>query len=268
VERSVVEAANVTALVKPSHVHTLYGQSILVRYPLLLGGLKIYAIETSPQEFTRLLLPPGEHRAANLHLHPNEWVVEYEPSEEDSRQEVISIRPKAANLRARDMLILASGYPIYLSLTSKEEPGMLSVTWTMPQMPKEGEGAVALDQTPPRFQRRRAYTGYNVILEGKDQLRPPWMPSVVVDDGMNTLVQFAASLEGQQMPAVVGLDQTGKPVIVASRLYVHREQATIGQASFWLYIQGLHPAFLLKDSAGLTVRVVRQVPSQEVSYVQ
>ena len=71
VQPSVIDRANQGAFVKATSVHTMHGQSVLVRYPLVLGGLKVYHIETSPQEFTRLLLPPGEHLAAKLRLHPN-----------------------------------------------------------------------------------------------------------------------------------------------------------------------------------------------------
>lgn len=264
VQPSAVDQANVTAVVKPSAVHTLYGQSILVRYPLELGGLKIYPIETSPNEFTRLLLPAGERRAVNLRLDKEQWEVVYEKMPEDSLHEIISIRPVKAPLQGRDMLMLTSGYPIYLQFVAHEKPGMLSVTWTLPEVPKEPE-LPPLDQRPPKFHSARAYSGYSIMLEGKAQLTPPWMPKAVVDDGVNTLVMFGASLEGQRMPAVTGLQQNGTPAIVASRLYVHPQKQA--ESAWVLYVQGLHPALLLKDAAGISVKIVRQVPSQEVNHV-
>jgi Conjugal transfer protein len=268
VQPSVVDRANQGAFVKATSVHTMNGQSVLVRYPLVLGGLKVYHIETSPQEFTRLLLPPGQHLAAKLRLHPKEWIVNYEKTEEEdeTHQEVISIRPNdIVGLKGRDMLLLSSGYPIYLHLTSRERPGMLSVTWSMPERTGEPE-APPMDERPPKFNANLAYTGYSYMLEGKTKVAPPWMPKLIVDDGHNTLVKFRTSLEGQRMPAVVGLDQAGKPILVSSRLYVHPDKQERG--GYWLFFHGMHPAFILKDAAGITVKVVRQAPAQEVSYAQ
>lgn len=266
VQPSVVDRANQGAFVKATSVHTMNGQSVLVRYPLVLGGLKVYQIDTSPQEFTRLLLPPGQHLVAKLRLHPKEWVVNYEKTEDEdeTHQEVISIRPNdIVGLKGRDMLMLSSGYPIYLQLTSQERPGMLSVTWSMPERSTEPE-APPMDERPPKFNAGQAYTGYSYFLDGKTQVAPPWMPKLIVDDGHNTLVKFQTALVGQRLPAVVGLDQAGNPVIVSSRLYARPE--TPGQSGSWLFFQGLHPAFILKDAAGITVKVVRHAPAQEVSY--
>jgi hypothetical protein len=85
-------------------------------------------------------------------------------------------------------------------------------------------------------------------------LTPPWLLTAVVDNGKNTLIQFPGTLDGTRMPVVTGVQQTGKPALVQSRLYVRPEHGT------WLYVQGLWPALALRDSAGLQVTLVRQPP--------
>jgi Conjugal transfer protein len=261
-----VDRANLQALVKPSHVHTLHGQSVLVRYPLSLLGFKVYRIETSPSEFTSLILPPGEKPLAELMLNPKEWVVHYnEPAVEQAEHQLIKVKPLSVGVKGRDMLMTTSGYPIYLDFVSYDRPGMLSVTWDLP--PRTGPPPPPpMDQRPPKFDHSREYTGYALIVEGKKKLTPPWMPKAVMDDGKNTLVRFGASLEGQRMPVVMGLDQQGKDRLVASRLYVHPDKKDDG---YFLLIGQLHPAFRLKDSSGQTLKVVRQPPqTQETLYEQ
>ena len=135
---------------------------------------------------------------------------------------------------------------------------MLSVVWEMPEPLSAPVPELPLDQRPPKFNSDTQYSGYVVKLEGKGGFLPPWMPKAVIDDGRNTLVQLGSSLEGQRLPSVVGIQQNGKPAIVASRLYVHPERP---QASAWLYVAGLWPALRMKDSAGLTVNITRQVPA-------
>ena len=61
---------------------------------------------------------------------------------------------------------------------------------------------------------------------------------------------------------VQGLQQTGKPALVQSRLYVRPEHGT------WLYVQGLWPALQLQDGAGVRVEAVRQAPRAGVMGAQ
>jgi hypothetical protein len=265
VRPTAVDRANVTALVKPSAVHMRGGQSVLVRYPLSLPGVGLYQIVTSPSEFTNVLLPAGEVPAAELTLSPKDWQVLYNEPAAPAAVQLIKVKPRTAGQKGRDMLLTASGYPLYLEFISTERPGMLSVTWDLPTRlaPTKPE-APPLDQRPPKFHNALAYNGYTWQVQGKSKVSPPWLPKSVVDDGTNTVVKFGASLEGQRLPAVSGLNQKGKAVIVASRLYVY--QGKEASASWWLYIQGLHPAFELTDTAGMKVRVVRDAPAEETRH--
>jgi hypothetical protein len=136
VPASAVDQTNISAVVKPKAVHTAYGQSIQVRYPYDLRGHKVYEIHTSPQEFTRLILPPDERLAAKLALDPAAWEVSYgKTGTEGSRQELIAVRPVQAPQRGRDMLLFQSGLTLYLQFVASERPGMLSVAWDMPPRP-------------------------------------------------------------------------------------------------------------------------------------
>src|SRR5262249_22718560 len=118
---------------------------------------------------------------------------------------------------------------------------------------------VPLTARPPKFDGSRAYTGYTVTVEGKDKLTPPWMPEGVADDGQNSLIRFAAPLDWTRAPVVTGLAQNGKPAIAPNR-YWTRPNAPEERAI--LFVQGLWPGLALRDSAGLTVKIVRQVPHQ------
>jgi hypothetical protein len=232
-----------------------------VRYPYDTRNLKVYEIQTSPQEFTRLLLPIEERLAARLTLDPNAWEVVYGKSgAEGSRQELIAVRPLQAPQKGRDMLVFQSGgTPIYLQFIAAERPGMLSVAWDIPvpEVVANKPPEIPLDQRPPIFRAQLAYAAYGLSAGGKATLTPPWHPSKVVDDGQNTLIHLPTNLAGQRMPVVTGIQQNGKPALVQSRLYVRKDRPQDGA---WLYVQGLWPALELTDSAGLKVKIVRQVP--------
>lgn len=79
-----------------------------------------------------------------------------------------------------------------------------------------------------------------------------------MDDGKNTLVALGSNLDGQRLPSIVGIQQNGKPALVASRLYVHPEHPEWGA---WMSVGGLWPAMKLTDAAGLSVLITRQVPA-------
>jgi type IV secretory pathway VirB9-like protein len=253
-----VDQANVEAIVKPTRVHTAYGQRIQVRYPYDVLMEKVYEIQCSPQEFTKLLLPPDQILSAKLTLAPADWEVLYGKStSEGAYQQIVSVRPKEAGVKGRDVLVLQSGLTFYLQFLSSERLGMLSVTWDMPA-PQLDPHDVPLDQRPPVFRSQDAYSGYAITVESKKKVAPPWLPAAVIDDGRNTLVKFSTNFEGQRLPVVSGLQQNGTPALVQSRLFVHKDDPEQGS---WLYIQGLWPALRLKDAAGLQVKAVRQPPT-------
>jgi hypothetical protein len=232
-----------------------------VRYPLDLASQKIYEVQTSPIEASYLLLPEGERLASRVLLNPEQWEVTYgKNGAEGSRREVVALRPTTAPLTARGLLVLQSGLTIHLKLLAQERPGMLSVTWDLPAQPP-APPELPIDQRPPRFDNAQAYAGYTMALEGKAPLPPPWFPEGVLDDGKNTLIKFPGTLDGIRPPVVSGIQQTGKPALVQSRLYVRPNHGA------WMYVQGLWPALQLKDAAGMRVKVVRQSPqSTEVRH--
>jgi type IV secretory pathway VirB9-like protein len=239
------------------------GTSAQVRYPLALDREAIYEILTCPSEATYLLLPDEERLAAKLLLNPERWEVTYgKNGAEGSRREVVVLRPTTAPQTARGLLVLQSGLTIHLKLLAQEQPGMLSVSWEVPERPISPP-EVPPDQRPPQFDNALAYAGYTIQLEGKATEPPPWFPEAVLDDGKHTLIKFRGTLEGIRLPVVSGIQQTGKPALVQSRLYVRPDHGA------WLYVQGLWPALRLKDSAGISVRLVRQVPQHptEARYV-
>jgi len=173
----------------------------------------------------------------------------------------VVVRPTAAPLRARAVLILQSGVAIHLQLLARTQAGMLSVSWDISALRPVVPPPPTPDQLPPRFDRNRTYEGYTITVEGKKTPAPPWLPVAVVDDGDNTLVKFPGTLQGIRIPVVQGIQQTGEPALVQSRLYVRPDQGA------WLYVQGLWPALRLTDAAGIKVKVVRDVPKlTEVSH--
>jgi Conjugal transfer protein len=254
VRQDPVEQANADALVRPTALYARQGTNGLWRYPLDTTTDRVYEVQTSPSEATYLLLPEGERLAAKLLLNPAQWEVSYgKNGAEGSRREVVALRPTAAPLRARTLLVLQSGVPIHLSLVAREQAGMLSVSWEVPARPVSPPTPTP-DQLPPRFEREQAYAGYAVTVEGKKPATPPWLPEAVMDDGKNTLVKFPGTLDGVRVPVVQGIQQNGAPALVQSRLYVRPEHGA------WLYVQGLWPALRLTDAAGIKVKVVRDVP--------
>jgi type IV secretory pathway VirB9-like protein len=253
-----IDQANAGALVRATASQTNQGQSAQVRYPYDAQSAKVFQIVTSPQEVTYLLLPPGERLAIKMLLNPEQWEVSYgKNGAEGSRSEVIAVRPTAAPQSARTLLALQSGATLHLALVAQDRLGMLSVTWDVPT--PTAAPVPTPDKIPPQFIAAQAYEGYSLQIEGKGI--PPWMPEGVLDDGRNTLIKLPGLLEGIRPPVVNGIQQNGKPALVASRLYIRPGHGA------WLYVQGLHPALDLVDAAEMRVRIVRQPPSQEQTRV-
>src|SRR4029077_4234469 len=250
-----VDAANRSALVRPTLTNTALGQSAMVHYEIDVRYERVYEVPTSPLETTLLRLPEGHRLAHPLLVDEARW--EVKPGSvgaEDTRREVFGIRPLFAPMTGRAVISLRSGNQILLKLVAQERPGALSVPWDPPTSAVPPPQPTP-DQLPPAFDTANAYEGYTIKVEGP--YAPAWMPQGILDDGHNTLIKFPGLLEGIRVPVVSGIQQDGKPALVQSRLYVRPEHGA------WLYIQGLWPALVLKDAAGVAVKIVRQPPKPE-----
>ena len=263
-----MDAANRGAVLRATPFNTKQGTSGHVRFPFHPREASVYEIVTSPHEFTYLALLEGERQATQLLLNPDHWEVLYGKSgDEGARQEVLTVRPivqadHKLPPRTRAVVVYQSGLKQWLLFRAQERPGMISVEWFIEE---EHQKPVPppVDQQPPAFDGERVYAGYSITMESKKKLPPPWLPEAVIDDGMNTLVKFRTDFTGVRLPIVSGVQQNGQPALVQSRLYVRP-----GTGAAWLWVQGLWPAFRLKDAAGITVKIVRQVPKpgQELQY--
>lgn len=262
VKGGAVDQANMGALVKPTAAFTAQGTSAQTRYPLDMESTHLYEVCTSPAEVTHMLLPDDERLAIKLLLKPEDWEVAYGKSgAEGSRREVLAVRPVRAPLVARGLLVLQSGIQIHLQVSAREKPCMLSVAWERPVVREPVAVQVPVSERPPQFDQARAYAGYTMTVEGTGKLTPPWMPEGVVDDGKSSLIKLPESIEGMRLPVVMGIQQNGAPALVQSRLYTRPGHGA------WIFVQGLWPALQMRDAAGLTVKIVREVPpgAQEVS---
>jgi type IV secretory pathway VirB9-like protein len=252
-----VAQAQAPALIRPPRRHLGNGASAMITYAYQPGA--IYLVEVAPHAGTHLLLPDGERLRLPPVLNKAMFVVGTDDSpEEATRNDLIALRATQAPQRAVHVpLIFRSGLIITVRLVTVAGDPMSLVQWQVPPVVAKVQ-EVPLTSRPPKFDTTRSYTGYTLTVEGKDKLAPPWMPVAVADDGSNTLIQFTRALDWTRSPVVVGIAQNGKPNITPSR-YWHRPDAP--DAGAWLFVQGRWPALLLKDSAGLRVKIVRQPPS-------
>jgi hypothetical protein len=256
---SVVEQANAATLVRPTLQHVAGLNSAMVQYPVSLDprAKKIYEVLCAVTSPCYLTLPPGEHLSAPLLLEQDpeaaaSWEVAYpKMGEGDAQQEVIALRPRQAPQQVFNSLLFRSGLMLFVKLVAVQEGGMLSVTWEVPRQPKPLMAFAA--NRPPVLNYGRLFSSYTVEVKGA--IPPPWMPVSVVDDGSKTLVKFAEALTYTRGPAVFGLNQQGGNTLVQSHMYVPPPGS--GLTGAWMVVQGLHPALVLKDSAGLEIRIVR-----------
>jgi type IV secretory pathway VirB9-like protein len=259
-----VAQAQAAALVRPARRATGNGLSAMITYDYTPGA--IYLVEVAPHAGTHLLLPPGERLRLNPVLNKDMFVVGSDDSPEDeTTNDIIALRAKQAPQRAVNVpLIFRSGLIITVRLVTVEGDPMTTVQWDLPMRPLVAPQR-PLSEQPPKFHAAQPYMGYTLTVEGKDKLTPPWMPVAVLDDGSNTLIKFASALDWTRSPVVVGLAQNGTPNLTQIRLWSRPDTPEQGA---WLFVQGLWPALRLKDSAGLTVKIVRQVPpgAVEVSH--
>jgi type IV secretory pathway VirB9-like protein len=248
-----VDQANKAAVVKPTIANTQLGTSGRITYDYDPGGNKIYKVVTSPSEATWMTLPEGFRLAADLLLDTKMWEISYAKiGEEGHRQQLIAIRPKYTEMQTRSVLQLQSGAAIQLALESQERPGMLRVSWVLPELPK-GPPPLTPDKIPPVFDNQVAYADYRLTVKSKGS-GPAWMPQAVVDDGKVTMIRFPPGMDALRVPVASGIKQDGEPALVQTRLY-HRPEH-----GYWLYVQGLWPAVELRDAAGVIVRAVRKEP--------
>lgn len=257
-----VDQANAKALVHPTIANTQLGQSGRIRYPYDPQGDKVYKILTSPSETTWLLIPATLQIASELLLDSKMWEESYSVvGEGATRQHLIAIRPMYTELKTRAVINMKNGAPIQLDIETQERPGMLRVSWVLPE--PVAPPPVTPDQLPPVFDDHLAYNRYTVRLESKGG-PPAWMPTGIVDDGKNTLILLPAVLEGVRAPVASAIQQNGHAALVQTRLYKRPDK------TFSLYMQGLHPAVELRDAAGIIVRAEREVPqapmAKESSY--
>jgi type IV secretion system protein VirB9 len=216
----------------------------------------VYTVPTSPSAPTYLVLPPGEQLAAPPTLDPDAWAVGVVQmgQEEATRQETVVLRPLQPGLRALTALLLQSGRIVFCKLVPSAKPGLMAVTWDVPQAtPSQPFTPVAL--RPPTIDMGRLHTQYRIEPQGK--WTPPWTPVRVFDDGTRTYMHFQEALTSTRAPGVFGLTPQRQRVLAQSHLYTVPEHPERGA---WLIVHGLWPALELKDSAGLTVQIVRQAP--------
>jgi hypothetical protein len=234
------------------------GGSAMITYDYQPGA--IYVVEVATHAGTHLVLPAHERLRIPPVLNRDMFVVGTGDSPEDETvNDLLALRAKQAPQRAVNVpLIFRSGLIITVRLVTVEGDPMTLVQWSVPETPRKVHD-LPMTARPPKFDASRAYTAYTLTVEGKDKLTPPWMPVAVADDGSNTLVKFARALDWTRSPVVVGMAQNGKPAITPNRYWTRPEAPEEGA---WLFVQGLWPALQLRDSAGLTVKIVRQVPQQ------
>jgi type IV secretion system protein TrbG len=261
---SPVEQATVGALVKPTRGNTAGGTSAIVTYPVRPGSANIYQVETAVASPTYLLLPAGERLAAPPAVNPDAWAVGLvQMGKDTTRQETVVIRPLLAPQEATTALLFQSGLILFCKLIATEKTGMLSVTWDVsPAVASLPIPELPVIQRPPKMNLERLFTGYTTTVQGK--YPPPWLPSSVFDDGTRTFLRIPAeNLQGTRAPAVFGITQAGTTALVQSHLYVSPDQKDAA-----VLVQGLWPALLMKDSAGLAVKIVRQTPPGPVQEVR
>jgi hypothetical protein len=215
----------------------------------------VYAVPTSPSSPTYLVLPPGERLAAPPTLDPEAWTVGVvQMGQEATRQEAVVLRPLQPGPSAFTALFLQSGMMLFCKLVPIAKPGLMAVTWDLPQAtPSLPVTPVAL--RPPTIDVGRLHTQYRIEPQGK--LTPPWVPVRVFDDGTRTYIHFREALTYTRAPGVFGVTPQGQPALVQSHLYTVPGRPEQGA---WLIVQGLWPALELKDSTSLAVRLVRQAP--------
>jgi type IV secretory pathway VirB9-like protein len=247
-----VDQANRSAVLKPTIANTELGTSGRIRYPYDPGADKIYKITTSPFEATWLTLPAGLKLAADLLLDTETWEVSYAKAGEDGqRQHLVAIRPLYTGLKSRGMLYFQNGAAIQLDLESQERPGMLRVSWVVPE--PSTPPPLPPNEIPPVFDNRATFANYRLKVDGKG-VRPAWMPLAVVDDGHSTLISLPLGMDALRVPIVSGIQQNGAPALVSSRLHYRPAHG------YWLWAQGIWPALELRDASGIIVRAERQVP--------
>ena len=248
-----------------------HGEGIVIRGPQTAQILfpyvqdAIYEIPTAIHSATHLILPEGERLASQLTANPEAWAIGYvKQGEEPRRREIIVARPIQEGRALTTGIFLESGATIFCRFLVRSQAAV-SVRWQMPK-PESTTRPMPVNERPPKLDVTRIHAGYRVELLGN--VRPPWWPNSIFDDGTKTVIKFTEALTFTRAPAVTGLTQQGTAALVQSHMYVTPGQPEKGA---WLLVQGLWPALELQDSTGIKVRIVRSIPAkghaQEVKYV-
>jgi hypothetical protein len=253
-----VHQAQTQALIRPTRRSMGNGSSATITYDYQPGG--IYLVEVAPHTGTILMLPAGQRLRIPPVLSKELFVVGTDDSPEDETvNDLLALRARQAPQRAVNVpLVFRSGLILTVRLVTVEGDPMTLVQWNLPEAPMQAR-ELPIGDRPPKFDSGRIYAAYTMSVEGKDKLTPPWMPIAVADDGQNTVVKFARALDWTRSPVVVGMAQNGTPSITPSRYFTRQGAPEEGAV---LFVYGLWPALVLKDSAGLTVKIVRTPPAE------
>jgi type IV secretion system protein VirB9 len=253
---TVIEEANDRSRMAPSRRGYANGHSSMQRYPYRPGTL--YAIYSSPNHPTTILLPPGERLAAAPTLNPDAWDVGVaEMGSDSTRQEAVIVRPVAPGLEATTPLLTQSGRVFFCRLRSFQTTSMVAVTWDVPQsigLPghpgTSSTPSVALP-SPPAVDVTRLHTAYTVEpVKGN----PPWLPLAVYDDGTKTVIRFRESLRYTNAPAVFVRHADGHPGVVEFTPY---DVPGAPEKGAYYLVQGLWPQLELRGSERQVVRITR-----------
>lgn len=181
---------------------------------------RIYQVYTEPGRITDITLEPGEKLISIAGGDTQRWSLsESQSGSDDMPTKHIFVKPQQEDITSN--LVLTTDRRVYhIELNARAGvPYQAVVSWNFPRssiLTWSNEAKKAKEQTPLSG---LAHQQFNFSYHFVTKAKPKWMPRRVFDDGHKTYIEFPASMQDIEAPALWGLSKSKELEVINYRRY-------------------------------------------------
>jgi P-type conjugative transfer protein TrbG len=184
---------------------------------------RIYQVYTEPGRITDIALEPGEKLTSIAGGDTQRWSIsESQSGGEDMPTKHIFVKPQQEEISSN--LVLTTDRRVYhIELHARAGvPYQAVVSWNFPRsllLSWSNGSASSKNQKQLTPMSGLAHQQFNFNYHFVTREKPKWMPRRVFDDGHKTYIEFPASMQDTEAPALWGLSRAKEPEVINYRRY-------------------------------------------------